>query len=156
MVKVKLSEIVDGIQFQTDESRTCLRKSTGEVVLLTDEEIRDAEANNEITDHPEWYKEAIEQAKEYLKNESDYILLPSKYGCNDYRVMEKFINSIPIEKQREELYHLIKGKGAFSRFRQGLERFLLLEQWYEYKDKALNEFAEYWCQENGIEIESEK
>ena len=156
MVKVKLSEIVDGIQFQTDESCTYLRKSSGEIVLLSDEEIRDAEEDSGITEHPEWYKEAIERAKEYLKTESDYISLPSKYEFNDYRVMQEFINSIPIEKQREELYHLIKGKGAFSRFRQGLERFLLLEQWYEYKDKALNEFAEYWCQENGIEIEPEE
>lgn len=155
MVRVKLSSIVEGIEFQGDESQSYLRKSTGEVVLFADDEINAAASNEDVSEQAEWYIEARERAKEFLENEQDYIPLPSKYDFHEYRVVEKFILSLPIEEQREELLGLIKGKGAFSRFREGLDRFLLKDKWYQYRDNALLEFAKGWCQENDIEVESE-
>ncbi len=91
-----------------------------------------------------------------MENEEGYIPLPSKYEFHEYRVIENFIYSLPVEEQQEELFRLIKGKGAFARFRDGLDRFLLTDQWYRYKDKALTEFAREWCEFNKIEIEKEK
>ena len=121
MMKVDLKKIVEGIEFQSDESRSYLKKSSGEVVLFTDEEIAAAESDEDLSVHAEWYREAIEQAKEFVNNEDDYIPLPSKFEFHEYSVMEEFILSLPIEEQRDELLSLIKGKGAFARFRQGLE-----------------------------------
>ena len=152
MVKVNLSSIIEGIEFQGVESQAFLRLSTGEVVLFTDEEINTAERNEDMSDHAEWYIDAIERAKEFLKNEKDYIALPSKYDFHEYSVIEKFIFSLPIEEQQEELLGMIKGRGAFSRFRQGLARFLLVDKWYEYRDSALTEFAKDWCDDNKIEL----
>jgi len=51
---------------------------------------------------------------------------------------------------------MIKRKGAFSNFKQGLERFLLIDSWYEYKNHALVNFAKDWCEANNIEVELEK
>ena len=136
MMKVDLNKIAEGIEFQSDESRSYLKKSSGEVVLFTDEAIAAAESDKDLSAHAEWYREAIEQAREFVNNEDDYIPLPSKFEFHEYRVMEEFIFSLPIEKQREELLSLIKGKGAFIRFRQGLERFLLQESWYQYRSGA--------------------
>lgn len=155
MVKVKLLSIVEGIEFQGDESHSYLNIKTGEVVLIADEEIRAAESNEDVSEHAGWYIEAIERAKQLLINEQDYILLPSKYDFHEYRHIERFILSLPIEEQREELFSLIKGKGAFSRFREGLDRFLLSDKWHQYRDKALLEFARDWCHNNEIEIEFE-
>ena len=152
MVKVNLSSIIEGIEFQGDESQAFLRLSTGEVVIFTDEEIETAERNENMPDHAEWYIEAIERAKEFLKNEKDYIELPSKYDFHEYSVIENFILSLPIEEQQEELLRMIKGKGAFSRFRQGIARFLLEDKWYEYRDNALAELAKDWCDDNKIEL----
>ena len=67
--------------------------------------------------------------------------------------MEEFILSLPMEEQRDDLLSLIKGKGAFARFKQGLERFLLLERWYQYRDQALVALAKGWCRDNGIEFQ---
>ena len=103
--------------------------------------------------HAEWYREAIDQARAFLNHEDDYIPLPSKFDFHEYRVMEEFIRSLPIEEQRDELLSLIKGKGAFARFKQGLERFLLLDEWYQYRDQALAELAEEWCRDNDIEFQ---
>ena len=153
MKKVDLKKIVEGIEFQSDESRSYLKISSGEVVLFTDEEIAAAESDGDLSVHAEWYRAAVEQAREFINNEDDYIPLPSKFDFHEYRVMEEFILSLPMEEQRDDLLSLIKGKGAFARFKHGLERFLLLERWYQYRDQALADLAQGWCRDNGIEFQ---
>ena len=153
MVKVNLKKIVEGIEFQGDESQSYLKISSGEIVLFTDEAIAAAESDEDLSVQADWYRESIEQAREFINHEADYIPLPSKFDFHEYRVMEEFILSLPIEEQRDELLSLIKGKGAFARFKHGLERFLLQEKWYQYRDQALIELAEDWCRENGIEFQ---
>ena len=150
-MKIKLATIIDGIEFQTDETQSFLNLSTGEVVIFTDEEIDTASSDDDISEQADWYKEAIARAKVYLENEENYLSLPSTFEFHEYSVMEDFISDLPIEEQREALFSLIKGKGAFSRFRQGLERFLLLDKWYKHKEEALTDFAEQWCKDNNID-----
>ena len=118
-MEVDLKLIVEGIEFQGDESHSFLKISSGEVVLFADEEIKAAENNEDTSEDAEWYIEAVERAREFVENELDYVPLPSKYEFNEYRVIENFIRSLPIEEQKEELLVLIKGKGAFARFKQG-------------------------------------
>ncbi len=151
MMKVDLKKIVEGMEFQGDESRSYLKISTGEVVLFTDEAIAAAESDEDLSVHAEWHREAIEQAREFINHEDDYIPLPSKFDFHEHRVMEEFVLSLPIEEQRDELLSLLKGKGAFARFKHGLERFQLQDKWYQYKDQALAALAKDWCRDNGIE-----
>lgn len=153
VMKVDLKKIAESIEFQDDEAHSYLKISSGEVVLFTDEAIAAAESDEDLSDHAEWFREAIEQARAFINNEDDYIPLPSKYEFHEYRVMEEFIHSLPIAAQRDDLLSLIKGKGAFARFKQGLERFLLLDEWYKYRDRALAALAEDWCRDNGIEFQ---
>jgi len=152
-MKVQLSSIVEGIEFQGLETYSYLNLKTGEIVVIVDEEIRAAESDEDISDRAEWYKEAIARAKEFLENQDQYLELPTKYDLNEYRIIENFVHSIPIEEQREEMFNLIRGKGAFFRFKQGIERFLLKEKWYKYRDSEITRFAEEWCQENNIQYE---
>jgi hypothetical protein len=44
---------------------------------------------------------------------------------------------------------------VFSRFKQGVERFLLKDKWYKYRDSEITKFAEEWCQDNNIHYENE-
>jgi len=96
-MKVDLKKIVEGIDFHGDESQSFLKITTGEVVLFTDEAIAAAESDEDLSDHAEWYREAIEQAREFINHEDDYIPLPSKYEFHEYSVMEEFILLLPIE-----------------------------------------------------------
>jgi len=152
-MKVDLKKIVEGIEFHGDESQSFLKISSGEVVLFTDDAIAAAESDEDLSVHAEWYREAIERAREFINNEDDYLPLPSKFDFHEYREMEEFILSLPIEEQRDELLSLIKGKGAFARFKHGLECFLLLEKWYQYREQALDALAKDWCRDNGIEFQ---
>jgi hypothetical protein len=153
-MKIQLSSIVEGIEFQGLESHSYLDLKTGEVILIADEEIHAVERDDDISEQAEWYKEAIARAKDFLENRDQYLELPSKYDLHEYRIMENFAYSILIEEQKEEMLNLIRGKGAFSRFKQGIERFLLKEKWYKYRDSEIVKFAEEWCQENNIQYEN--
>lgn len=154
-MKVQLSSIVEGIEFQGLESSSYLNLKTGEVILIANEEVRAAEIDDDISDQAEWYKEAIAIAKEFLENRDQYLELPTKYDLDEYRIMENFVYSIPIEEQKDEMLSLIQGKGAFSRFRQGIERFLLKDKWYKYRDMEIVKFVKEWCQDNEIQYEDE-
>lgn len=152
-MKVQISSIIEGIEFQGLESTSYLDLKTREVILIGEEEIYAAESDDDILEYPDWQKEPIARAKELLEKPDQYLELPSKYDLHEYRIMEDFIYSIPIEEQRDEMLNLIKGKGAFSRFRDGLERFLLTDKWYRYRDLEIEKFAKEWCEENKIEYE---
>jgi len=153
-MKIQLSSIVEGIEFQGLESHSYLDLRIGEVILIADEEVDAAESGDDISGHAEWYKEAIARAKDFLENQDQYLELPSKYDLHEYRIMENFVYTIPVEEQKEEMLNLIQGKGAFSRFKQGIERFLLKEKWYKYRDSEITKFAEIWCQEHNIQYEN--
>ena len=154
-MKVKLSKVIEGIEFQGLESSSYLNLETGEIFLIADEEVHAVEDIEDISDRPDWYKEAIAVANEFLENRDKYLDLPSKYDLHEYRIMEDFVYSIPIKEQKEEMLRLIKGKGAFSRFKHGLERFLLRDKWYEYRDTEIAKFVEEWCQDNNIPYEND-
>lgn len=75
---VKLDDIIDGIEMQTDESESFLNIRTGEVVTISDEESGAAEEDKSVDLFPEWQHELISKAKEILHS-NDYISLPSKF-----------------------------------------------------------------------------
>ena len=93
-----------------------------------------------------------EEAEEY--DDYDLIELPDKSDRDDYRTMERFINTVKDETAAEWLANAIKGRGAFRRFRGTLERFHLTSDWYDYRDRCIRVLAMRWCEDNGIEYES--
>jgi len=48
------------------------------------------------------------------------------------------------------LYVALRGKGAFQRFKDALERVCLVDEWYEYRRKAYIKAAREWCERNDI------
>jgi hypothetical protein len=151
-MKVKLSDIIDGIELQTDEGSSYLNKLTGEVVTITEEEINAAYEEDSFKDHPDWQIKVIETAKKVIDDETEdiYIQLPTKFDIHEYRIMERFCLSIDDKEISESLYHTIKGKGAFGRFKDTIHRYGVADDWYRYRDVYLKEIAKDWCEEKGI------
>lgn len=83
----------------------------------------------------------------------DNIPLPRQYDINEYRMMEEFIYEIPSGRAQDVLEAVIRGKGAFRRFRDRLYDFGLQEKWYRYRDDCYEKVARDWCERFGIEIE---
>ena len=150
--RVKLDEIIDGLESQSDESSSFLNKKTCEVVLITDEELNAAEENEPIEDFPDWQQDQIRIAKEIIAETGDYISLPTKFDIDEYRVMERFCLSLDDPEMSDLLYSLIKGSGAFRRFKDAIHKYDIADEWYSYHNNALKEIAIEWCREHDIKF----
>ena len=151
--RVKLSDILDGMESQSDESSSFLNKKTGEVVLMTDYAMRAAEDDEPIEDLPDWEQELVATAKEILAETGDYISLPTKFDINEYNIMERFCLSLDDPELRDTFCGLITGSGAFRRFKDSLYQHGIEDDWHRYRDNALKEIAIEWCRENDIEFD---
>lgn len=152
-IRVKLNEIIEGLEFQSDESSSFLDKTTGKVVLISDYEISAAEDGDPIEDFPDWEQDLVRIAKEIVDETGNYIDLPTKFDINEYSIMEKFCLSLNDSEMSDNLYSSIKGSGAFRRFKDAINEYDIADDWYKYRNDVLKEIAIEWCQENDIEFE---
>lgn len=150
-IRVKLSEIILGMESQFHESSSYLNKKTGEVVIITDEEFFEAEKGDSLEKYPEWQQGIIKVAREILEDDEKYEPLPSRFDIDEYSIMERFCLSIKDERISESLYNAIKGTGAFRLFKDGIHRFGVADDWYKYRDQELKKIAIWWCEKNKIE-----
>jgi len=152
-IRVKLDEIIEGLEFQSDESNSFLDKTTGKVVLISDYEMRAAEDDEPIDDFPDWEQDLVIIAKEIIDETGDYIGLPTKFEINEYSIMERFCLSLNDSEMSDTLYSLIKGSRAFRRFKDAVHEYDIADDWYKYRNDALKEIAIEWCRENNIEFD---
>jgi hypothetical protein len=150
---VKLADIIDGLESQSDESSSFLDKKTGEVILMTDYAMRAAEENEPLEDVPDWERELVATAREILAETGQYLQLPTKYDLDEYSIMENFCMSLEKKQIGDILYDLISGSGAFRRFKDAVYKYGVEDEWYKYRDNAIKEFAIEWCRQNNIEFD---
>ena len=152
-IRVKLDEIIEGLEFQSDESSSFLDKTTGKVVLISDYEMRAAEDDEPIEDFPDWEQDLLRIAKEIVDETGNYIALPTKFDIHEYSIMERFCLSLDDAEMSDTLYSLITGGGAFRRFKDAIHEYGIADDWYKYRNDVLKEIAIEWCKEKGIEFE---
>src|SRR4029434_3540870 len=148
-LRVKLSDIVEGLEFLTDEGTSYLNTTTGEVVYVTTEELRAAEEEHPLEDFPEWQHDAIRIAGEIIETDH-YLPLPDQFEIHEYQIMERLCLSVDDDDLRDDLCNAIRGRGAFRRFKDRMQLYGMAEEWYRYRDAALREIAVAWCEEHGI------
>ena len=164
MVTVSLSEVVHEMDsFNDDYYTTYLNKQTGEFVTLSTEELGaaeslafaelddefDAEFDEEQKEYPDWVQEGIKKASEVLDS-NDYLPLPGKWDIHEYSIMEKFCYSLESARISNVLLNAIRGRGAFHRFKNAIRRHGITEDWYEFRDRALEKIAIGWLESHGI------
>ena len=152
-IRVKLDDIIEGLEFQSDERHSFLDKRTSEVVSISDEEMQAAEDDEPIEDFPDWQQDLVRIAKEIIDETGNYIALPTKFDIHEYSIMERFCLSIEDAEMCDTFYGLIKGRGAFQRFKNAIHEYDIADDWYKYCNNALKEIAIEWCQENDIEFD---
>ena len=153
MKPVKLRDIIENLEMADDSFRAYYSKTTGEIIVASVEDLgiaEDSEDGDDFNEYPEWQRESIKNAIHIIENWEDYITLPDRFEVNEYSIMEDFCLSIRNERIQDDIYYSIKGKGAFRRFKEKINRYGLDEEWYLFKDNALREIAISWCEDNGI------
>jgi len=152
-IRVKLDDIIDGLESQSDESSSFLNKKTGEVVLINDYEMRAAEEGDPLEDLPDWEQDQVRIAREIIAETGQYIPLPTKFEIDEYSIMERFCVSLDNQEISDILYDLISGSGAFRRFKDAIYRYGIEDEWHTYRNNSIKEIAIEWCRENNIEFE---
>jgi hypothetical protein len=101
-VQVKLKDIIESLEFLTDEGTSYLNTTTGEVVYVTTEELRAAENDEPLEDFPDWQHDVIRMAKDIVETDH-YLPLPDRFEIHEYSIMERFCLSVDDEDMRDDL-----------------------------------------------------
>jgi hypothetical protein len=149
-IQVKLKDIMEEMEIQVEESRALLNIQTGEIVVVTSDDLRAAEDEKPFEHLPQWEQENRRIANEVVENFEQYIELPTQYDVNEYEIMEEFCLSANEQRKQEALLRAIKGKGAFRRFKDKIIDFEMEEQWYSYREECFKQIAVKWCHKNNI------
>ena len=147
---VKLNEIVEALDSASEEHTYYLDKRTGEILLLTDEDRQAAEDDELISEYPDWQRESILQAREVLREPDHFLQLPDQFDVHEYQIMEDFCLEFEDRDIGQELHRLIKGSGAFGRFKNAIRELGVDDAWYKFKQRTLEEMAIEWLERNGI------
>jgi hypothetical protein len=148
--QVKLKDLIEGLEFLTEEGSSYLNTTTGEVVYVTTEELQAAEEEQPLEDFPEWQHDALRIARDIVETEH-YLPLPDRFEINEYQIMERFCLSVDNEDMRDDLCDALRGRGAFRRFKDRIQAYGIAEAWFRYRDAALREIAMAWCEAHGLQ-----
>ena len=160
MGKVKLSEIVNGMESAGDETRVFLDRKSGEVVPVMDDELRHAEDEEEDeadeANVPEWQRQSRELTRAVaLDDEGRFLSLPGQFEINEWEMMRDFATSREDEALAESLLNAIHGRGAFRYFKDRVHEAGVADDWYRFRDEAYRRIALEWCEHHGIEADAD-
>jgi Uncharacterised protein family (UPF0158) len=149
-VTVRLNDVIDALESASEEVSSYLDKRTGEIIQFSSEEIQAAEDDALISEYPDWQRDLILKAREVLGAAEEFIDLPGKFDINEYQIMEDFCLTLHDQRAGKELLRLIKGSGAFRRFKNAIHEMGVEKAWYEFRSDALEKIAIEWLEENQI------
>ncbi|MFB6467874.1 UPF0158 family protein [Cytobacillus sp. Hz8] len=145
-MQVKLEHIIEGMELQSEENHPYLNLKTGEIVYVSLEALLIAKDGEKYEHLPEWQQKEVKLALKIVETFNEYASLPSSYDINEYDMKEDFCFSLSDIKKKERLLNSIRGKGAFRRFKDNVNRFGIYNQWYDYRVKNYKEKAIEFCE----------
>ena len=110
-----------------------LCKETGEIFYTS--EMGDSDELPEDIDDPE-----------------KYISIPHKNELDLGQALVLEFTSSYLPEELDEVYLIFRHKGAYSRYKDLLERKGALEDWYKFENERRELALKGWCQENQIEL----
>jgi len=137
---VSLRDVIEQMDMMSDEATAYINRKTGELITLTDEVLALAEDPDEAPDAAEWQKHLLPKAREVIASQ-DFIPLPGKFEIHEWSIMERFAQSLADAAVSDELDAAVHGRGAFRRFKDSVHRLGIADEWYRFRDAALEEIA---------------
>ncbi len=139
---VRLSDIVDALEMQSDDFSSFLDLDTGQVETVSRSLLAEAEESDddEEPDLPAWQEEEWEIAKRIVST-GRFQKLPTKFDVHEWAIMEDFSRSVESDRAREDLLHAIRGAGAFRYFKDTLRRHRIESAWFAFRAEALRQIA---------------
>ena len=155
---IKLSELIEALEFDSDSQVTRVDLQNGCVVSVSAEVFSAVEEDDEeaVQDLPDWQKGEVEIARAIATDSGErFVDAPEKFDFHEYRQMERFIGTVENAEAAEQLWRAIKGKGAFRYFKDTASRLGLLEDWYRHRDDAMKKFVVAWAEAREVPFEDD-
>jgi len=155
-MKVDIDALASELEMSFEELKMYLDLETGEVITVSDEELRIAdemEEGDDLSSYSEWEKEAILVAVKIHFNADRFKLLPKMSDHEAYEMMSDFCETVKPSQIRERLIQAIVDKGAFRRFKDTVLQFGIEQDWYAYRSEKMKTFTMKWCDENKVPYE---
>jgi hypothetical protein len=146
---VKLQDVIEALQFTEDSISYFLDRRTGEIEMMTEEVWSAGEKDELISTYPEWQRDLILKARE-IQSTDHFVELPSKLEIDSYDMMEQFCREYPNRQISEKLSAVIKGKGAFRRFRDMIADLAIQDEWNRFEHQQFEDIAVEWLEDEGI------
>ena len=108
-----------------------------------------AEEGEDSADYPDWQQENILKAQEVLETDH-YLELPTQFDIDEYKIMDDFCLSLKNRQIGDELHRLIKGSGAFGRFKGAIHSLGVADAWYAFRAAEFERIAVEWLEQEGI------
>lgn len=134
-MKVKLSEVIDALDFTNDEIEYYYNPDNNEIFM------------SNIGDYENLNEDELDELFEKS------IMLPTRYDINEYKMMEDFTETIEDTRLQNQLYISLNGSGAFRRFKDTCINYDIINDWYNFRDERYKELAINWCKDNNIEYD---
>lgn len=155
MKPIKLSELVEALEFDSTEHGSWVDLQTGSVVRLAHSLLSAVEEGDDdaLASLADWEAEEVPIAKAVVADSGErFVPAPEKFDFHEYRHMERFIGTVQDPQAAEELWRAIKGKGAFRHFKDTASRLGLSTPWFEYRDQAMHQFIQDWAEVKQIPV----
>ena len=150
MKPVSLKSVVYEIDVLGEEWTAYISKKTGELVTVTEEEANIVDTGGEDDEFiPDWQRETLPKVREVLESD-DFVALPDKFEIHEYSIMERFCLSLSDEGLQDELLYVIRGSGAFRRFKDAIYRKEIQDDWYRFRDESIKDIAIDFLESEGI------
>ena len=133
-VTVYLEDIAGKLEETMDHWEQYLNVATGEYEALPDGT----------------YVDADEELVERIENSTDYARLPNQCEIHEYRIMERFTDTVLDQKKQATLFHALNGRRPYRQFKDELNCHGLTEAYYAFRFQELIRIAKEWCEDNRI------
>lgn len=90
---------------------------------------------------------------EDLEESDKYIAIPHKNDLNLGRALVFEFTEEYLPAELDEVLAIFRKRGAYSRYRDLLERKGFLQTWYQYEEDRQKAGLRDWCAENDIELQ---
>lgn len=152
--RVALRDVVQEMDVPDDDWTVYLNRRTGELVTVTGEEasaVEDGDVDDD--DLADLDDERLRLIRTVFDSD-DYLQLPTRFDIEEYRIMERFCRQVGDAHIRDDLLQAIGRSGAFGRFKTLVQHCRLTDEWYAFRERALEGIAIEWLEDNRIAFDT--
>jgi len=93
-----------------------------------------------------------DELPEDIDDPEKYISIPHKNELDLGKALVIEFTSEYLPEELDRVYSIFRSKGAYSRYKDLLERNGALDDWYKFENERQKVALKEWCRENNIEI----